>query len=63
LRILGPKRAKVTGAWRKLHNEEIHNLYSSPSVIRIIKSKRLRRARHVARIGEKGTLIEYWWES
>jgi hypothetical protein len=39
-RIFGPKRDGVTGGWRKLHNEELHNLYSSPSIIRIIKSKR-----------------------
>jgi hypothetical protein len=43
----------VTGGWRKLHNEELHNLYSSPSVIRIIKSRRMRWAGHVARIREK----------
>jgi hypothetical protein len=43
----------VTGGWRKLHNEELHNLYSSPSIIRIIKSRRMRWAGHVARIGEK----------
>jgi hypothetical protein len=43
----------VTGGWRKLHNEELHNLYSSPSIIRIIKSRRMRWAEHVARMGEK----------
>jgi hypothetical protein len=43
----------VTGGWRKLHNEELHNLYSSPSIIRIIKSRRMRWAGHVARLGEK----------
>jgi hypothetical protein len=43
----------VTGGWRKLHNEELHNLYSSPSIIRIIKSMRMRWAGHVARMGEK----------
>jgi hypothetical protein len=42
LRISGPKRDEVTGGWRKLHNEELHNLYSSPSIIRIIKSRRMR---------------------
>jgi hypothetical protein len=41
-RIFGPKRDDVTGEWRKLHNEELHDLYSSPSIIRIMKSKRLR---------------------
>jgi hypothetical protein len=41
-RIFGPKRDRVTGGWRKLHNEELHNLYSSPSIIRIIKSRRMR---------------------
>jgi hypothetical protein len=44
---------RVTGGWRKLHNEELHNLYSSSSIIRIIKSRRLRWAGHVARMGEK----------
>jgi hypothetical protein len=43
----------VTGGWRKLHNEELHNLYSSPSIIRMIKSKRMRWAGHVTRTGEK----------
>jgi hypothetical protein len=41
-RIFGPKRDGVTGGWRKLHNEELHNLYSSPSIIRMIKSRRMR---------------------
>jgi hypothetical protein len=52
-RIFGPKRDEVTGGWRKLHNEELHNLYSSPSIIRMIKSRRMRWAGHVARMGEK----------
>jgi hypothetical protein len=47
-RIFGPKRDGVTGGCKKLHNEELHNLYSSPSIIRIIKSRRMRWARHVA---------------
>jgi hypothetical protein len=51
--IFGPKRDGVTGGWRKLHNEELHNLYSSPSIIRIIMSRRMRWAGHVARMGEK----------
>jgi hypothetical protein len=52
-RIFGPKRDEVTGEWRKLHNEELHELYSSPNIIRIIKSRRMRWAGHVARMGEK----------
>jgi hypothetical protein len=51
--MFGPKRDGVTGGWRKLHNEELHNLHSSPSIIRIIKSRRMRWAGHVARMGEK----------
>jgi hypothetical protein len=54
-RILGPKRVEVTGGWRKLHNEELHNLYSSPSIIRMIKSRRIRWAGHVARAEAKMT--------
>jgi hypothetical protein len=52
-RIFGPKRAEVTGEWRKLHNEELHDLYSSPSNIRIIQLRRMRCTGHVARMGEK----------
>jgi hypothetical protein len=52
-RIFGPKRDGVTEGWRKLHNEELHNFYSSPSIIRIIKSRMMRRAGHVARMGEE----------
>jgi hypothetical protein len=52
-RISGPKRDEVTGDWRKLHNEELHNLYSSPNIIKMIKSRRMRWAGYVARMGEK----------
>jgi hypothetical protein len=51
-RIFGPKRDEVTGGWRKLHNEELHNLYPSLSIIRIIKSKWIRWTGYVARMGE-----------
>jgi hypothetical protein len=52
-RIFGPKRDGVKRGWRKLPNEELHNLYSSPRIIRIIKSRRMRWTKHVARMGEK----------
>jgi hypothetical protein len=52
-RIFGPKRDEVTGEWRKLHNEEFHNWYSSPDIIRQVKSRRMRWAGHVARRGEE----------
>jgi hypothetical protein len=47
-RIFGPKREEVAGGWRRLHNEELHNLYTSPNIIRVIKSRRIRWAEHVA---------------
>jgi hypothetical protein len=52
-RIFGTKRDEVTGQWRKLHNEELHNLYSSPNIIRQIKSKRMRLTGHMASMGEE----------
>jgi hypothetical protein len=52
-RIFGPKRDVVTGEWRKLDNEELRDLYSAPSIIRLIKSRRMRRAEHVARMGKR----------
>jgi hypothetical protein len=56
-RIFGLKRDEVTGEWRKLYNEELRDLYSSPSIIRIIKCRRMRWASHVARMGEKWNAI------
>jgi hypothetical protein len=58
-RIFGPKWDEVTGEWRKLHNKEIHDLHSSPSIIRIIKSQRRRWAGHAERMGRRRTLIHY----
>ena len=52
-RIFGPKRDEVTGEWRKLHNEELKGLYSSPNIVRVIKPRRMSWAGHVARMGEK----------
>jgi hypothetical protein len=60
-RIFGPKTDGVTGGWRKLHNEELHNLYSLTSIIRLMKSRRW--VGHVARMGRKGMLTGYCWES
>jgi hypothetical protein len=57
------RRDEVTRGWRKLHNEELRDLYSSPSIIRIIKSRRMRWVIQVARIGRRGAPIGYWWES
>jgi hypothetical protein len=51
------------GGWRKLHNEELHDLYSSPSIIRIIKSRRMGWVGHVAGMGKREIRIGYWWES
>jgi hypothetical protein len=62
-RIFGPKRDEVTGDWRIHHLEELHNLYSSPSIIRMTKSRRMRWVKHVARMGRKGMHIRYWWKS
>ena len=55
-KIYGPKRDEMTGEWRRLHNEELHGLYDSPDVVKIMKSRRLRWAGHVARMGEKRRL-------
>jgi hypothetical protein len=52
-RIFGPRRDEVTGDWRRLHNEELNDLYSSPNIVRVIKSRRMRWAGHVARMGEE----------
>jgi hypothetical protein len=57
-RIFGPKRDAVTGKWRKLHNGELNVLYSLPNITRVIKSRRLRWAGHVARVGEERGV--YW---
>jgi hypothetical protein len=61
-RIFGLKRDEVTGGWKKLHNEKLHNLYSSPSIVRTIKTSRMRWAWHVARMGRRGMHIEHCWE-
>jgi hypothetical protein len=62
-RIFGPKRDEVTGEWRKLHSEELHILYLSPNIIRQIKSRRMRWAGHVARMGEERKVYRVLVES
>ena len=61
LRIFGLKRDEVRGEWRKLHNEELNDLYCSPSIFRVIKSRRMRWAGHVARMGRGEVYTEFWW--
>jgi hypothetical protein len=60
-RIFGPKRDEVTREWRKRHNEELHDLYCSPNIVRIIKWRRMRWARHVARMGGSEAYTGFWW--
>jgi hypothetical protein len=62
-RIFGLKKDEMTGEWRKLHNEELCDLYSSPIIIRIIKSRRMRWAGMYLEWGRRGTRIGCWWES
>jgi len=60
-RIFGPRRDEVTGEWKRLHNEELNDLYSSPNIVRVIKSRRMRWAGHVARMGEERGCIGPCW--
>jgi hypothetical protein len=57
--MFGPNTDEVTGEWRKLHNKEFHNLYTSPSIIKMTKLRRIRWARYVARMGIRGTCVGY----
>ena len=60
-RTFGPTSDGVTGEWRRLHNEELNELYSSPNIVRVIKSRRMRWALHAARMGENRGPIGSWW--
>ena len=60
-RIFGPRRDEVTLEWRRLHNVELNDLYSSPNIVRVIKSRRMRWAGHVAQMGEERGRIGSWW--
>jgi hypothetical protein len=62
-RVFRPKREEAIGGWRKLHNEELHNLYSSPSIIRMIKLRRMRGVGHGARMRRRGIHRGFWWET
>jgi hypothetical protein len=62
-RIFAPNRDEVTGGWREMHNEELHNLYSSPVIIRMMKSRRMRWTGHVALMGRRRMHIGHLWES
>jgi hypothetical protein len=53
MRVFGPKMDEVTGEWRKLHNEELNDLYTLPNIVRVVKSRRMRLVGHVARMGEE----------
>jgi hypothetical protein len=60
-RIFGPKRDQVSGEWRKLPNEELNYLYSLPNILRVVKSKRMSWAGHVARMGRREECTGCWW--
>ena len=60
-RIFGPRRDEVAGEWRRLHNEELNDLNSSPNIVRVIKSRRMRWAEDVARMGEERGCMGSWW--
>jgi len=60
-RIFGPRKEEVTGEWRRLHNEELNDLYSSPNIVRVTKSRRMRWVGYVARMGEERVYIGSWW--
>ena len=62
-RIFGPRRDEVTGEWRRLHSEELNDLYSSPNIERVIKSRRMRWAGHVARMDEERGCIGSCWKN
>jgi hypothetical protein len=61
-RIFGPKRDEITGEWRKLQNDELRDVYPLPNIVRVVKSRRIRWAGHVERMGEGGELYTgFWW--
>jgi hypothetical protein len=61
--VFGPKREEMTVEWRKLHNEELNDLYSLPNIVRVVKSRRMRWAGHVERMREERVCTGCWWET
>jgi hypothetical protein len=61
LRIFGPNRDEVTGEWRKLHNVQLHDLFSSPTIVRVIKSRRMTWNGHVALMERREACTGFWW--
>jgi len=62
-RIIGPKRNEVTGEWRKLHNEELNDLYSSMNIVQVVKLRQMMWAGHVACMGRVEVYTGFWWEN
>jgi hypothetical protein len=62
-RVFGPKRDEGTGEWGRLHNEDLNDLYSLPNIVRVVKSRRMRWAGHVARMGRRVVCTGCWWGS
>jgi hypothetical protein len=62
-RIFGPKREEVAGVWRRLHNEELHNFYTTPNVIKMIKSRKMRWTGNVARMGDWKCIQNFSWRT
>jgi hypothetical protein len=62
-KIFGPKREEVTGDWKKLHSEKLHGLYPSPNIIRVLTSRRMRYAGHMALVGGRDVYTGFWYEN
>ena len=60
-RIFGPKRDEVPGEWRKLHNDELNDMYCTPNIVRVTKSRRMRWVAHVVHMGREEACTGFWW--